>query len=101
MQPQGGYVMREIKPDCRQCAHIQRHYIKGNAKFVPVLCGVCRKRRLTANERKRFPWIEDCVDRAPLEERKKAQREEVKQVLQEISERLHEIAQFLLPEIEE
>lgn len=42
--------MREIKPDCRTCAHFQRHYVKKDAAFD--------SHEANANERKRLPWIE-------------------------------------------
>ena len=90
--------MREIKPDCRKCAHFQRFYIKENAAFVPILNGVCQKRTLNANERKRLPWSEDCGDMMPAEGRKELQREEARKVLQQISERLNEIALYLRDE---
>lgn len=84
--------MEPEKRECKNCSHFLQHYASVTHFYYPVMCGHCLKRVLTPKERRSFPFSTACEDWEPIEIRKEARKKSVKEVLENISHRLDDIA---------
>lgn len=91
--------MNQPEKTCTTCGNFVQHYRKNRSRFVPVCCGTCTKRTLTARERRNLSLV-GCAEWIPMEEQLKARRSDIDKTLQTIAENLDHIAKILLDDEE-
>jgi len=85
----------DIKKSCLNCEYFSRFYVKKLNKLQPIMDGICTKRKLCAKEKKQIPFLSECEEWAQDEARTQ-RKQAVTESIQEMKNRLDDIALLLI-----
>lgn len=81
--------MNTESKSCKNCKFFIQHYAKRKTYLQKIECAHCGGKRLTANEKRNFPFLCGCESWEPLEQSTNISKENLLQTLNEIYTRLN------------